>query len=86
MYLRWMVRKDNCAVDFGLWRNISPAQLIIPLDVHVARVARQFGILKRKQTDWQAALDLTLQMKQLDKKDPARYDFALFALGVLEKF
>ena len=86
MYLRWMVRKDNCAVDFGLWKNISPAQLIIPLDVHVARVARQFGILKRKQTDWQAALDLTLQMKQLDKKDPARYDFALFALGVLEKF
>lgn len=86
MYLRWMVRKDKCGVDFGIWKNISPAQLIIPLDVHVARVARSFGLLQRKQTDWLAAVELTAQMKTLNKKDPAVYDFALFALGVLEKF
>lgn len=86
MYLRWMVRKDNCGVDFGIWKNISPAQLIVPLDLHVARVARHFELLTRKPTDWLAAVELTEQMKQFDKKDPAKYDFALFALGVLEKF
>ncbi len=86
MFLRWMVRRDNCGVDFGIWKNISPAQLIIPLDVHVARVARHFNLLSRPQTDWQAATALTQKMKELNFKDPARYDFALFALGVLEKF
>ena len=86
MYLRWMVRQDRNGVDFGIWKNISPAQLIVPLDLHVARVARHFKLLTRKQTDWQAALELTEAMKQLDKNDPAKYDFALFALGVLEKF
>ncbi len=86
MYLRWMVRRDKCGVDFGIWKNISPAQLIIPLDVHVARVARSFNLLQRKQTDWLAAKELTERMKQLNSKDPAVYDFALFALGVLEKF
>lgn len=86
MYLRWMVRKDNCGVDFGIWKNISPSQLVIPLDVHVARVARSFNLLQRTQTDWLAAIELTAQMKTLNKKDPAVYDFALFALGVLEKF
>jgi uncharacterized protein (TIGR02757 family) len=86
MFLRWMVRKDKAGVDFGIWENISPAQLIIPLDVHVARVARSFNLLSRRQTDWQAAVELTAQMKQMNKKDPAVYDFALFALGVLEKF
>ena len=86
MYLRWMVRKDNCGVDLGLWKNISPSQLVIPLDVHVARVARHFKLLHRKTTDWPAALELTNEMKKLDAKDPAKYDFALFALGVLEKF
>ena len=86
MYLRWMVRQDKNGVDFGIWKKISPAQLIVPLDLHVARVARHFGLLTRKPTDWQAALELTEAMKQLDKYDPAKYDFALFALGVLEKF
>jgi len=86
MYLRWMVRKDKCGVDFGIWKNISPAQLVIPLDVHVARVARSFKLLQRKQTDWLAAKELTAQMKLMNSKDPAVYDFALFALGVLEKF
>jgi uncharacterized protein (TIGR02757 family) len=86
MYLRWMVRQDNNGVDFGLWKKIKPSQLIIPLDVHVARVARQFNLLTRKPTDWLAAKELTQQMKILDKTDPAKYDYALFALGVLEKF
>ena len=86
MYLRWMVRDDKKGVDFGIWKAISPSQLIIPLDLHVARVARHFGLLNRKPTDWLAAIELTEVMKSLDKKDPAKYDFALFALGVLEKF
>ena len=86
MYLRWMVRKDECGVDFGIWKNIAPSQLIIPLDVHVARVARHFKLVNRKQTDWLTAIELTNEMKKLNRNDPARYDFALFALGVLEKF
>lgn len=86
MYLRWMIRNDKAGVDFGIWKKISPSQLAIPLDVHVARVARHFKLLNRKQTDWQAVLELTEEMKTLDPKDPAKYDFALFALGVLEKF
>src|SRR5690606_2818913 len=86
MYLRWMVRKDDMGVDFGIWKNISPSQLIIPLDVHVARVARQFGLLERKNSDWTAALELTRILQELDPNDPAKYDYALFALGVLEKF
>lgn len=86
MYLRWMVRRDNNGVDFGIWKTISPAQLIIPLDVHVARVARHFNLLQRKPTDWLAAVELTNHLKTFDSKDPGKYDFALFALGVLEKF
>lgn len=86
MYLRWMVRRDKCSVDFGIWKKINPAQLVIPLDVHVARVARHFKLINRKQTDWQTALELTDELKMLDPRDPAKYDFALFALGVLEKF
>jgi uncharacterized protein (TIGR02757 family) len=86
MFLRWMVRKDNCGVDFGIWKNISPAQLICPIDVHVARVGRQFNLIQRKQTDWQTALELTNQLKKFDRDDPAKYDFALFSLGVIEKF
>jgi uncharacterized protein (TIGR02757 family) len=86
MFLRWMVRKDNKGVDFGIWKNISPLQLICPIDVHVARVARHFNLLKRKQTDWQAALELTGNLRELDRDDPVKYDFALFGLGVMEKF
>ncbi len=86
MYLRWMVRSDKNGVDFGLWKNIKPSQLIVPLDLHVARVARHFKLIDRKATDWQTAVELTNAMKLLDKNDPAKYDFALFALGVLEKF
>lgn len=86
MFLRWMVRRDNCGVDFGIWKNISPAQLICPIDLHVARVARQFNLIRRKQTDWLTALELTEELKGFDRDDPAKYDFALFSLGVVEKF
>ncbi len=86
MYLRWMVRKDKSGVDFGLWKNISPSQLIIPMDVHVARVARKMELFNRKQTDWQAALELTAQLRTFDQADPVKYDFALFGLGVTEHF
>lgn len=86
MFLRWMVRRDGNGVDFGIWKNISPARLVCPIDVHVARVARKLGILQRKQTDWQAALELTQYLQTLDKKDPVKYDFALFGLGAVEKF
>ena len=86
MYLRWMVRRDKAGVDFGIWQNISPAQLICPIDLHVARVAKRFNLLQRKQIDWQAALELTAYLRTLDKNDPAKYDFALFGLGVIDKF
>lgn len=86
MFLRWMVRKDDKGVDFGIWKNISMADLICPLDVHVARVARHFNLLDRKATDWQSALELTTNLKILDSNDPVKYDFALFGLGVMEKF
>jgi uncharacterized protein (TIGR02757 family) len=86
MFLRWMVRRDDRGVDFGIWKRFSPADLIIPIDLHVARVARRFNLLSRKQTDWQAALELTSYLKKLDKDDPVKYDFALFGLGVIEKF
>ena len=86
MFLRWMVRKDNNGVDFGLWKNIKPSQLICPVDVHVARVAKHFNLLQGKQTDWNAAIELTEQLKQLDANDPVKYDFALFGLGVTEKY
>lgn len=86
MFLRWMVRRDKNGVDFGIWKKIRPAQLICPIDVHVARVATRFELITRKQVDWLTALELTRRLKQFDPADPAKYDFALFGLGVVEKF
>lgn len=86
MFLRWMVRKDNKGVDFGIWENIKPSQLICPCDLHVDRVARKLGLISRKQTDWQTATELTENLRKLDPNDPVKYDFALFGLGVEEKF
>jgi len=86
MFLRWMVRRDKNGVDFGIWRRISASQLICPVDVHVARTARRLNLLKRKQTDWLAAIELTENLKKFDSDDPVKYDFALFSLGILEKF
>lgn len=86
MFLRWMVRKDNKGVDFGIWNKINPAQLIIPLDVHTGNVGRKLGLLKRKQNDWESANELTQALLKFDSKDPIKYDFALFGLGIFEKF
>ena len=85
MFLRWMVRQDGQGVDFGVWTSIKPAQLLIPLDVHVDRVARRLGLLDRPQTDWLSVLELTENLRKLDPLDPVKYDFALFGMGVLEK-
>ena len=79
-----MVRKDEKGVDFGLWNTISPSELVCPCDLHVDRVARRLGLIKRKQTDWQTALELTKNLRKFDPNDPVKYDFALFGLGVIE--
>jgi uncharacterized protein (TIGR02757 family) len=86
MYLRWMVRKDKNGVDFGIWKKISAADLVCPVDLHVARVARGFELITRKQTDWQTAMELTIALREMDNTDPVKYDFALFGLGVTEKY
>lgn len=86
MFLRWMVRKDDQGVDFGIWDEISMSQLICPCDLHVDRVARNLGLVSRKQTDWQMALELTQSLKRLDPNDPVKYDFALFGLGIEERY
>jgi uncharacterized protein (TIGR02757 family) len=86
MWLRWMVRNDTTRVDFGIWKNISPAVLSCPLDVHSGNVARKLGLLKRRQNDAKALFELDTNLRKLDAKDPTKYDFALFGLGVFEKF
>lgn len=86
MYLRWMVRQDTHGVDFGLWKRISPAQLVCPCDVHVDRTARKLKLIRRKQTDWLTALELTTNLRKLDPLDPVKYDFALFGLGIEERW
>jgi uncharacterized protein (TIGR02757 family) len=86
MYLRWMTRNDQKGVDFGLWKQIKPSQLLMPLDVHVERVARRLGLIERQQSDFKTVLELTENLKMLDPNDPVKYDFALFGLGVCEKW
>jgi len=86
MFLRWMVRNDNMGVDFGIWNTIHPSNLICPCDVHVDRVARRLELITRKQTDWRTAVELTDELLKFDPTDPVKYDFALFGLGVEEKF
>ena len=86
MYLRWMVRQDKKGVDFGIWNNISPSELYCPLDVHTGNVARKLGLINRKANDWKALEELMAYLRQFDKNDPVKYDFALFGLGVYEGF
>ena len=86
MFLRWMVRNDNKGVDFGIWKTHNPAHLSCPLDVHSGNVARKLNLLTRKQNDWKALAELDKNLRILDKSDPVKYDFALFGLGVFEKF
>lgn len=86
MYLRWMVRKDTNGVDFGIWDNMPMSELVCPCDVHVERVARRLGLIKRKGMDWQTAEELTDHLRTFDPTDPVKYDYALFGLGIEEKF
>ncbi len=82
MFLRWMVRHDDRNVDFGLWKKINPSQLIIPLDLHVKRVTKELGMIEFGSNEWQNAKKLTNYLKQFDKNDPVKFDFALFGTGV----
>lgn len=86
MFLRWMVRSNATGVDFGVWKTINPSQLSCPLDVHSGNVARKLGLLNRKQNDAKALTELDTSLRKLDPNDPVKYDFALFGLGVFEKF
>ena len=86
MLLRWMVRKDNNGVDFGIWDKIDPSKLYIPLDLHSGNTARRLGLLTRKMNDWKAVEELTAILREFDPADPVKYDFALFGLGVFEGF
>jgi uncharacterized protein (TIGR02757 family) len=86
MFLRWMVRSDKKKVDFGIWKTISTSELMLPLDVHTGNVGRKLGLLKREQNDWKAVEEITEALRKFDKKDPIKYDFALFGLGAVEKF
>jgi uncharacterized protein (TIGR02757 family) len=86
MFLRWMVRKDRSGVDFGIWKKIQPSQLYTPLDLHSGATARKLGLLTRKQDDWKSVVELTENLRKFDPKDPVKYDFALYGLGVFEKF
>lgn len=86
MYLRWMVRSDNHGVDFGIWKQIPPSSLSCPLDVHTGNVARRLGLIHRKQNDAKAVIQLDEQLRILNPEDPVKYDFALFGLGIFEKF
>ncbi len=85
MFLRWMVRKDEAKVDFGIWKRIKPSQLLLPLDVHVDNIARQLGMINRKQSDWKSVLELSQFCADLDSTDPVKYDYALFGLGISQK-
>jgi len=84
MFLRWMVRKDNCGVDFGIWNTIPQSELYLPLDVHTSNNARELGLLTRKQNDWKALEELMAKLQKMDADDPVKYDFALFGIGAFE--
>ncbi len=86
MYLRWMIRKDANNVDFGIWKNIPTSELSIPLDVHTANISRKLGLITRTQTDGKALEELMGYLRSFDPLDPAKYDYALFGLGAIEKF
>lgn len=86
LFLRWMIRKDNRGVDFGIWDNIPMSFLYLPLDVHTGNVSRQLGLLTRKSNDWQAVEEITQKLIKMDPNDPVKYDYALFGLGIFEKF
>ena len=84
LFLRWMVRRGD-EIDFGIWTEVSPAKLIMPLDTHVARIARRIGLTKMKQANWRMAQEVTRRLRAFDPEDPVKYDFALCRLGILKQ-
>ena len=86
MFLRWMVRKDEIGVDFGLWSSIRPHQLVCPCDVHVERIGRQLGLIQSPRLNWNTALELTRNLKKFDPQDPVKYDYALFMMGIVQNY
>ena len=86
MFLRWMCRHDRAGVDFGLWSEIPQSALMLPLDLHTGNVGRKLGLLQRRSNDWKAVEEITAALRNFDSNDPVKYDFALFGLGVFEKF
>ncbi len=82
MFLRWMVRKDEQEVDFGLWKNMPMSALMLPLDVHTGDVGRALGLISRKQNDWKTVEEITAILRTFDAQDPIKYDFALFGMGI----
>lgn len=82
MYIRWFVRHDERGVDFGLWRTIPMSELYLPLDVHTGNMGRALGLLKRRQSDWKATVEITESLREFDPSDPVRYDFSLFGAGI----
>lgn len=85
MYLRWMVRQDTSQVDFGIWKKMKPSELMIPLDVHVGRVAKNLGLMNNEKSNWKETVKLTNKLRQFDPADPIKYDFALFGMGIASK-
>lgn len=86
MFLRWMARQDNKGVDFGLWKNVDQRFLSVPLDVHTGNISRKLSIIQRKQNDWKTVEEMDLALRKFNAEDPAKYDFALFGLGVSKDF
>ena len=86
LFLRWMVRNDDRGVDFGIWKDIPSSALLCPLDIHSGNVSRKLGLLTGTSNDWLAVEELTANLRKLDSKDPVKYDFALFGLGIFEGF
>ena len=82
MFLRWMVRKDTHGIDFGIWNKISPSKLSCPLDTHTNRTGRKLGLIKRKQNDIKTLKELDVKLRKFDQKDPVKYDYALFSIGI----
>lgn len=84
MFLRWLIRTDKAGVDFGIWKQIKPHQLLCPVDVHVERIGRQLGLIKKPNCQWHTTLEITNNLRLFDPNDPVKYDFALFGMGVTE--
>ena len=83
MYLRWMIREDD-GIDLGVWKTVSPSCLIIPVDTHVAKIARGYGLTNRKSADWKMAEEITARLREFDPDDPVRYDFSMCHSGMVD--